>query len=211
MSAAAAATADATPKKGKKKLVLILAVVLLLVGGGGAAFLVMKKNAAAAEEEASSSASADGEEDSGHRKPAKKEKKKEDKHALPVFVPLDNFVVNLADRDADRFAQIGITLEVEDAHGAEEIKAYLPAIRNNILLLLAHQTSQELMLPDGKEKLARQVRRVAVLPMGIELEDEDAPEEEATPTPGKKKKRKRFDSLEDSPVKSVQFASFIIQ
>jgi flagellar FliL protein len=207
MSAAAAATADA-PKKGKKKLILILAVVLLLVGGGGAAFFVMKKNAAAAEEAA---AGGEGEEDSGHKKPAKKEKKKEDKHTPPVFVPLENFVVNLADRETDRFAQIGITLEVEDAKAAEEIKAYLPAIRNNILLLLAHQTSQELMLPDGKEKLARQVRRVAVQPMGVELEDEDAPEEEAAPTPGKKKKKKYFDSLDESPVKSVQFASFIIQ
>lgn len=208
MSAAAATPVDATPKKGKKKLILILAVVLLLVGGGGAAFFVMKKNAAAAEE---ASAGAEGDEEGSHKKVAKKDKKKDEKRTPPVFVPLDNFVVNLADREADRFAQIGITLEVEDAHGAEEIKAYLPAIRNNILLLLAHQTSAELMQPDGKEKLARQVRRVAVLPMGVELEDEDAPEDEPPTAAGKKRKKKRYDSLEDSPVKSVQFASFIIQ
>jgi flagellar FliL protein len=209
MSAAAAAPAGDAPKKGKKKLILIIAAVVLLAVIGGGAALVMKKN-----HDAEAAAAADEGEDTGshhEKKPAKKDKKKDDKHALPVFVPLDPFVVNLADRETDRFAQIGLTLEVEDAHVADEIKAYLPAIRNNVLLLLGHKTATELMTPDGKEVLARQLRRVAVQPMGIELEDEDAVEEEAPVEKGKKKKKKRFDSLDDSPVKSVQFSSFIIQ
>jgi flagellar protein FliL len=124
-------------------------------------------------------------------------------------VPLDNFVVNLADHGVDRYAQIGITLQVEDAKVADEIKAYLPAIRNNILLLLAHKTSEELMTAEGKEKLARQVLRQAVLPMGVELEDEDEVEDPAAP--GKKRKARVYDSIDDSPVKAVQFSSFIIQ
>jgi flagellar FliL protein len=93
-----------------------------------------------------------------------------------VFVALDPFVVNLTDRDTDRYAQIGITLQVEDEKASEEIKAYLPAIRNNILLLLSHKSSEELMAEGGKEKLAEQILREAVLPMGIELEDPDAKE-----------------------------------
>lgn len=206
MSAAAAAPAgDAAPKKGKKKLIIIIvAVVLLLaIAGGGALFFMKKKQA---EEEAA----AEGDGTAHVEKKPKKEKKKEDKHALPVFVPLDPFVVNLADREVDRYAQIGITLQVEDAKVADEIKAYLPAIRNNILLLLAHKTAEELMTADGKEKLARQVLRQSVLPMGIELEDED--EVEAEPVePGKKRKKRQYDSIDDSPVKAVQFASFIIQ
>lgn len=208
MSAAAAApAADAAPKKGKKKLIIIIAAVVLLAAIGGGAVFMMKKKAH--DEEAA--AAEGGADESAHveKKKPKKEKKKDDKHALPVFVPLDPFVVNLADRDADRFAQIGITLEVDDAKAGDEIKAYLPAIRNNILLLLSHKTSVDLMQPDGKEKLARQIRREAVLPMGIELEDEDEVEE--APAPGKKKRRRQFDSLDDSPIKSVQFSSFIIQ
>lgn len=205
MSAAAAAPAgDAAPKKGKKKLIIIIAAVVLLlaVAGGGTMVYLNKKHAA---EEAAAAEEGEG---GGHaeKKPKKEKKKKEEKHAPPVFVPLDPFVVNLADREADRYAQIGITLEVEDAHASDEIKAYLPAIRNNILLLLAHKTSQEISSAEGKEKLARQVLRQAVLPMGIELEDEDAPEPEA----GKKNKRK-YDSIDDAPIKSVQFSSFIIQ
>ena len=211
MSAPAAAAAehgDAAPKKGKKKLIIILAVVglVLALGGGGAAFYMKKKHA---EEEAALAEEGGDAAHAAPKKEKKKEKKKDDKPVLPVFVPLDPFVVNLADREADRYAQIGVTFQVEDAKAGEDLKNYMPAIRNNILMLLAHKTSQDLNTVEGKEKLARQIRREAVLPMGIELEDEDEVEE--APQPGKKKKKRHFDSVEDSPIKSVQFSSFIIQ
>ena len=207
MSAAAAPPAGEAPpaKSGKKKLILIIAVVVLLAAGAGA-FLFLKKGA-------HDEAAAEGEEETAHvekKKPAKKERsKKDEKHGPPMFVPLDPFIVNLADREVDRYAQIGLTLEVADAKAGDEIKSYLPAIRNNILMLLAHKTSADLMAPEGKEKLARQLRREAVMPLGIELEDEDEAEE--APAPGKKRKRRQFDSLDDSPVKQVHFSSFIIQ
>jgi len=50
----------------------------------------------------------------------------------PTFMPIENMVVNLADPGGDRFAQIGITLELEDAKTAEQVKQYLPAIRSAI-------------------------------------------------------------------------------
>lgn len=204
MSAAAAApAAEAPPAKGKKKLIIIIAAVAVLLAGGGGAFFMMKKKAA---DEAA--AAEDGDATAHVEKKPKKEKKKDDKHAMPVFVPLDPFVVNLADRDVDRYAQIGITLQTEDAHAGDQIKAYLPAIRNNILLLLSRKTSQDLAGAEGKERLASQVLRVAVQPMGIELEDE---EEAAQNPPAKKGKGKRYDSIDDSPIKAVQFSSFIIQ
>ena len=210
MSAAAAATpaAEAPPPKGKKKMIIIIAAVAVLLAGGGGAFFMMKKKAA---DEAAAAEEGDG---TSHVEKKPKKDKKDDKHALPIFVPLDPFVVNLADRDVDRFAQIGITLQTEDAHAGDTIKAYLPAIRNNILLLLSRKTSQDLAGADGKERLAAQVLRVSVQPMGIELEDEDAvPAEDAHAAPVKKGKGKgkQFDSIEDSPIKAVQFSSFIIQ
>lgn len=209
MSAAAAAAeaVEVAPKKGKKKLIIIIAaaaVLLGLMGGGTAVYLKKKADAAAAAE----AEDEDGDvADSGH-KPAAKEKKKGEKLAPPVFVPLDPFVVNLADREADRFAQVGITLEVADAHVGDEIKAYMPAIRNNILLLLAHKTSQELMEPEGKEQLAVEVRREALRPMGFELPDE---EEAAAAKKKKKKAKAKVEDAEELPIKSVQFSSFIIQ
>lgn len=207
MSAAAAPVkaGEAAPKKGKKKLIIILAAVLLLlmVAGGGAVFYLKKK---AADEAAAEDDGGDGTAQVDRH--AKKDKKKDEKKTPPAFVPLDPFVVNLADHDVDRFAQIGITLQVDDEKATEEIKTYLPAIRNNILLLLSRKTSQELAGADGKALLAREVLRAAVLPMGVELPDPDAA---ASQPAGDGKHKKHGDSLDDSPVKAVQFSSFIIQ
>jgi flagellar FliL protein len=205
MSAAAAVdAADVAPKKGKKKLIILIAAVVALLGlmGGGAAVYLKQKAAAEA-----AAAEEDGEdEDVADSRPAKASHKKE-KGAPPVFVPLDPFVVNLADREADRFAQVGITLETTDAKVGDELKAYMPAIRNNILLLLAHKTAAELMEPEGKELLAREVRREALRPMGYDLPEE----EEDTGTRKKKKKKAKAEDAEELPIKSVQFSSFIIQ
>jgi flagellar protein FliL len=214
MSAAAAA-ADAAPagKKpaGKKKLVLMVAVAAIVLGGSGVGALVyMKKQKAAAE---AAAAAEDGDTDGAPARTAKKKEKGE----KPVFVPMDVFVVNLADHDADRYAQIGITLQVPDEKVSEEIKTYLPAIRNNILLLLAHKSSADLAGGEGKELLARQIRREALKAMGEEVGDEDdvaAPAADGASAPAAasaKKKKKHKGIPEDAPIRSVQFSSFIIQ
>ena len=212
MSAAAAA-ADAVPAKsgGKKKLVLMVAVAALVLGGGGVGALVyMKKQKAAAEAAAEEG---DGDAGAGATAAAKPREKKRDKNEKPVFVPMDAFVVNLADHEADRYAQIGIVLEVPDEHAGEEIKTYLPAIRNNILLLLAHKSSTDLAGGDGKELLARQIRREALKAMGEDVdEDEDAaPAADGAPAPAKRKKKKPAENEAAAPIRSVQFSSFIIQ
>ena len=214
MSAAAAAADAPVAKKpgGKKKLVIMVAVAAIVLGGGGVGALVyMKKQKAAAE---AAAAAEDGDVADGAA-PAQSEKKKS--HEKPVFVPMDPFVVNLADHEADRYAQIGIVLEVPDEHVGEEIKTYLPAIRNNILLLLAHKSSADLAGGEGKELLARQIRREALRAMGEEIGDEDevaAPpaDEASAPAAASAKKKKKHKGIpEDAPIRSVQFSSFIIQ
>jgi flagellar FliL protein len=207
MSAAAAAAADAPAAKkpgGKKKLIVLLAAAALVLGlGGVGGLLFMKKQ----KEAAAAAAAEDGEE----APVAKAEKKKEKNAKPPVFVPMDPFVVNLADHDADRYAQIGITLEVPDEKISEDIKTYQPAIRNNILLLLAHKSTADLAGGEGKAKLAREIRREALKAMG---EDAGPDEEEASasaPAKAGKKKKKKAEVPEDLPIRSVQFSSFIIQ
>jgi flagellar FliL protein len=164
---------------------------------------MMKKKAAAAEGD---------EADAEHAAPAKTAKAapKHDPKAVPTFVPLDPFTVNLADRNAERYAQVGITLEIEDAKVADQLKAYMPAIRNNILLALADKTAEQLMERDGKTKLADQVRRETARAMGYEVEDpeEEDADTEAKPTTKKKKKKKVEQVL---PVTAVHFSNFIIQ
>ena len=212
-----AVAGDAVPKKGKKKLIIIIAAALLVVllGGGGAVFMMKKKAAAAA-------AAAAEEGDDAGSVAEEKPKDSHDKHP-PIFVPLEPFVVNLADKEADRYAQIGITLEVEDPKFAEEMKAYMPAIRNGILMVLAHKTSAQLLQREGKLALATEIMREAVLPMGIVVGDDsaDADADAAPPkgddadadadAPKKKPKKHKKPAGVENPVKHVLFSNFIVQ
>ena len=72
----------------------------------------------------------------------------------PVYLPLDNMVVNLADPGGERVAQVGITFELRDAAAAETVKQFLPTIRSGVLLLVSQKTSEEMLQREGKEKLA---------------------------------------------------------
>jgi flagellar FliL protein len=215
MSAAAVpADGAVAPVRGKKKLIIIVAAVLLVLGtvGGGTVFWMKKKAAAAA-----AAAEADDE-------PAAHAQARENGHDAahpPTFLPLEPFVVNLADKDADRYAQIGITLEIEDPKVVDQLKAYMPAIRNGILMVLAQKTSAELLERAGKVALANEIMRESVRPLGIELDD---PQADPAAKPGKgddattgddevpkAKKKSRRKAPVESPVRHVHFSNFIIQ
>ena len=133
----------------------MLALVLVLSAGG---VFVLKQRAARAAAEL---------EDESHA--AESGTAKSDPRIVPFYLPLDPFVVNLADREVDRFAQIGITFELDSGASAEQLKAYMPAVRNAILMVLANKTSRDLLDRAGKEQLAREIMREAVRPMGIEM------------------------------------------
>lgn len=210
MSAAPAAVADAAPpaKGGKKKLIIIIAAALLVVLiGGGAAFFMLKKAPADGEEDA------DGQTQAEAREPAPRPKAKRDPQLPPVFLPLDPFTVNLADKESERYAQIGVTLEIDDAKVGEEIKLYMPVIRNNILMVLSHKTAAQLLTREGKDKLAQSILYASVRPLGYDIE-EDEDEEEASadgePPPPKKKKKKKKVPM-NLPVSAVHFSNFIVQ
>lgn len=195
MSAAAVTdavpTTTATPTKGgKKKLILIAAALaVLLAGGGGAAFFVMKKRAAAAAAAAEEGGDAAGD------KHEEKLAKADLKHA-PTFVPLDPFTVNLADREAERYAQVGITLELSDAKAGDLLKAYMPAIRHNILLALGAKTASQLTERDGKLQLATEIRREALRPLGYDIAAKPAA---------------AHGDADEAPIRAVHFSNFIIQ
>jgi flagellar FliL protein len=148
-------------RRPKKKLILIAAAALVLVLALGAGTVVFLKQRAA---HAAAAAAAGDDEAADHAGPARIDPKN-----VPIYLPLDPFVVNLADKEADRYAQIGITLELDNGVSADQIKAYMPAIRNAILLILANKSSKELLNREGKEQLAQDIMREAVRPMGIEV------------------------------------------
>jgi flagellar FliL protein len=187
-AAAAAPVADVPVAAGgsKKKLIFIIAGIVLLLGIAGAGALVFMK------QQQRHAAEADGEESQAEARPARPDPK-----AVPTFVALDPFTVNLADREAERYAQIGITLELASEKATDRIKAYMPAIRNNILMVLAHKSSQQLTEREGKEQLAAEVLRESLRPLGYE------PPAAARKVP--------VDDDDPPPVVRVHFSNFIIQ
>jgi flagellar protein FliL len=190
MSTAAAVEGAAPAKSGKKKLLIVLVAVLVLLAaaGGGLVFWLKARAHAAAEAEdgETTAVAAEG-----------KSVVKRDPKAVPVFVPLDNFTVNLADREADRYAQIGIALEIADTKAGERIKLFMPAIRNNILMVVAHKRSSDLLEREGKEKLAAEVLRETERALGIE--------------PATAGAAHKGDDGAARPVLAVHFSNFIIQ
>jgi flagellar FliL protein len=199
MSTTANAVAPGAPpakKSGKKKLLIVaLAAVVLLVLAAAAAVWLLRGQAQADDTDEAPSA---------HGAAAAWRAK----GAPPVFMPLEPFTVNLADKDTDRYAQIAVTLEIEDSHFGDQLRQYMPAIRNNILMALARKTAAELLTPEGKEKLARQIQRETLRPLGISVDD---PADDAADDPARRKTRHRKAAPPAYPVRSVQFASFIIQ
>ena len=184
------------PAKNKKLIVIAAVVLLLVVLGGAAAWMLLAKRGAADDE--------DGERPARTSQPATPK-------TPPTFLPMENMVVNLADPGGDRFAQIGITLELADAKTAEQVKAYMPSIRSGVLLLVSQRTTDELLTREGKEKLAVDVRREVSRPLGYTVpkprkratqRDPDEDDDEDAPP------RRRAD---DNPVRQVLFSSFIIQ
>ena len=182
-------------------LIIIGAVVAVLVIGGGAAAWFLSRSSHAEGEEGGAPAA---------------HKEKEAPKVAPTFLPMENMVVNLADPGGDRFAQIGITLEVDDAKTAEQVKQYLPSIRSGILMLVSQRTSSELLQREGKEKLANDVLREVSRPLGYSVptererereraRDRDREADEEDDRPARRRAEPR------NPVRRVLFSNFIIQ
>jgi flagellar FliL protein len=206
-TAAQAAPVGAAPKSRKKLLIILIVVaVLLLAGGGAALYFIKAKQAAELDLE---------EDDFGDEPRAKAKANRRDLTVVPVFVPLELFTINLADREADRYVQLTISLEVDDEKAAEMVKSFMPVIRNSILMSLSYKTSAELLERDGKAKLAAELRKEISKALGLEVPETPAPrgsnarsaDGEDEPAP----RRRRLKPEEITPIKGVHFSNFIIQ
>lgn len=185
-------------KRLSKKLLIIMAVVvvLLLFAGAGVAYVVSQRHAV----------DENGDDvEAVAKEPA----------PAPTFLPIDTMVVNLADPGGERFAQVGITLELADAKTAELIKQFMPSIRSSVLLLISQKTSDELLSREGKDKLAHDILREVSRPLGFSVPDAPVGVTAAKPTAGHRAENKSKDKGkaggQENPVHRVLFSGFIIQ
>jgi flagellar protein FliL len=135
-------------RMGKVLLIVLLAVVSS-AGGGIVSFMMMKRtlnlNA-----EAKAGAATETEE---HKITEMLEKS--------AVLPLEPFVVNLADADAARYLRIRITLLVDDKTKAKELaenQALQLKVRDVILQSLTVKTSRDLINEAGKNKLRHEIQ-----------------------------------------------------
>lgn len=186
MSATTSAAAPGKEPAKSKKLIVIGAVVALLVIVAAAVglFLVNKQRHAADDDAAEAKTAA---------------------VLVPTFLPMENMVVNLADTGGDRFAQIGITLELQDEKTATAVKQFMPSIRNGVLMLVSQRTAEELLRREGKEKLAADILAEVSRPLGVKNGAQRASEEQMDEEYDERPRRR------SNPVRRVLFSSFIIQ
>jgi len=89
--------------------------------------------------------------------------KADPKKPLPVkpaalsILPMDAFVVNIAETNGERYLKIVIQLEVSDPAVGSELEQIKPRIRDSILDLLTPKTLKDLTDLAGKQRLREDV------------------------------------------------------
>jgi flagellar FliL protein len=141
----------APPRKKRLFRTIALAFVLLLILGGGAAggYWWWTRAAPAAEAAAHEPAGS-------------------------AMVPLQPFVVNLADREAPRFLRVTLCLVIDeeaDAARIEKDPIVLARARSAILELLATQSAGTVTTPEGKDELKRAVAERSALVLKVDVRD----------------------------------------
>ena len=76
--------------------------------------------------------------------------------APPVFIELEPFTVNL---DAEHILQASLSLQLSSEADADQLKRYLPQVRDRLLMLMSSHSAESLRTPEGKEALARDIAR----------------------------------------------------
>jgi flagellar protein FliL len=125
-------TQEAGPSKSKSKLIVMIVVACsLIIGGGGAAWYFTGQKAATAPKAA--------------------------EIQPPIFMVLEPFTVNLRNDSEEQFLQVAMTLQVKDQPDADQIKLYMPEVRDRLLILLSNKAGSEILTPEGKKKLADEI------------------------------------------------------
>jgi flagellar FliL protein len=92
------------------------------------------------------------------------------KPVVKFIFTLDPFLVNLADRDNVRFVKTSFQLGLAEEPDKKNMTMTVAAMRDSIITLLSSKTSEQILTPQGKEKLREQVRtRMNAISPGIKV------------------------------------------
>jgi len=144
--------AGAENKGGMMKIILLVNGLLLLIGIGVGVFMFMSGGDKAAD---SADAEMLDEGDSVEGGQSKKSK------GTPIYVPLHPaFVVNFENQEQVAFLQVDIQIMTYDNTVESALKVHMPAIRNELLLLLGGKQYHEINTREGKRALSQEAIEV---------------------------------------------------
>ena len=128
-----------------KLLFIVLGVVLLLViGMGGGLFMMWSKMSAINTQIATAAEAKDGQ-------------KATDQLMIGPILPLDTFIVNLADNGGNRYLRVTMDLELGNPELEAEITKRLPQVRDSILMILPTKRFEDISTVQGKTTLRDQI------------------------------------------------------
>jgi flagellar FliL protein len=138
------------PKRSLKKILILAVLGLLLVGGGLVAYVMLTDEPPVGKEAQASQVGSKN----------------------VVNLPLDPFLVNLADKESRRYLKLKVELEVDSETSAKELEKSLPRLRDAIILLLSSKTYLDLSSLQGKQQLKQEIKqKVSAVPGGKKISD----------------------------------------
>jgi flagellar FliL protein len=133
---------DAKPASSKKKIIIIAVAAIVLIGAAVGVTLMLLGG---------------GDEEAAEEEVVAEEQAKPETH----YMPLEKMVVNFAQKGPVRYLQVEMELMAHDPAVIDAIKEHMPAIRNDMLVLLASQKYEQLSSREGKENLRGELLVVA--------------------------------------------------
>ncbi len=146
--------APAAPSAGPKPILLIALLLVNMIVLGGVAFMLFKSRQTESSQPKLEHVIR-GEDE------ALKMEAHEDKEFVGKVVPLETFVINLANSKGRKVAKINIELELFDNEGqsvADEIDKRKAQVRDMILIILSSKSYDEVSNRDGKDELRTEIK-----------------------------------------------------
>ena len=137
--------------KSKKMLFVIIGLIVALAGAVGGYFYMQHNAELKRQQEA---------EDKRPENILKKQLMERKDNAAPIYIALDEMIVNLPGRGGEHYLQTKMVLRTNDGSTEDKIKKFLPVIRDKIITVLSSRQMQELATVEGKTMMAREVALV---------------------------------------------------
>jgi flagellar FliL protein len=151
------AQAAAQPKKKKGKLFMILGLVLAVAAGGAGGFLYFQKAAAKTKSDSHKGRKADQESDEDEGDHSEGKEKGDSEADVKRVIEIQPFILNLSDKDENRFLRLGMSLGLGDAGEEKPDQLFITRVRNAVLSVLMAKSSADVLSAEGKVNLRKEI------------------------------------------------------